>query len=433
MLLERCALQPTDAGPLLAALNHLNLPAWRLAPALLQPPLRCCLAAGLLLRPRAPELLLPDLIISGIAIDSRPRGTCLFLMRFLLLWFQNGVIKGVYPASPSSWLFVVIAILATMYMRSDPSMGLITKIQQHLPLSLHVSLSAQGQTMLSALLFSTLLWLSLILALRFCLKLLLSYHQWMFEQHGRVSNTTKIWVTLLRLLSSRKPLLYSYQTSLPHLPVPVIKETVSRYLLSARPLLTDEGYERMTKLAAQFENNLGNRLQRYLKLKALWATNYVSDWWEEYIYLRSRGPIMVNSNYYGMDFLYVSPTSVQAARAGNTITALLLYRRKVNREELKPSRVPGTVIPLCAAQCERMFNTTRTPGEETDVLQHWQDSEFIAVYHRGRYFRLWVYRAGRLLSPREIELQIQRILEDQSVPLPGEEKLGALTAGDRWA
>ncbi len=44
------------------------------------------------------------------------------------------MIKGVYPASPSSWLFVVIAILATMYMRSDPSMGLITKIQQHLPL-----------------------------------------------------------------------------------------------------------------------------------------------------------------------------------------------------------------------------------------------------------------------------------------------------------
>lgn len=34
--------------------------------------------------------------------------------------------------------------------------------------------------------------------------------------------------TLLRLLSSRKPLLYSYQTSLPHLPVPPIKDTLSR-------------------------------------------------------------------------------------------------------------------------------------------------------------------------------------------------------------
>ncbi|XP_047428321.1 carnitine O-palmitoyltransferase 1, liver isoform [Mugil cephalus] len=344
---------------------------------------------------------------------------------------RNSVIKGVYPASPSSWLIVAIGILATMYMQSDPSMGLIAKIQQHLPLSLHVSLSAQGQTMVSALVFSTLLWLSLILALRFCLKLLLSYHQWMFEQHGRISNTTKVWVTLVRLLSSRKPLLYSYQTSLPHLPVPAIKDTMSRYLESVRPLLTDPEFKRMTDLASQFESNLGNRLQRYLKLKALWATNYVSDWWEEYIYLRGRGPIMVNSNYYGMDFLYVTPTPVQAARAGNTITALLLYRRKVNREELKPTRVPGTVIPLCAAQCERMFNTTRTPGEETDVLQHWQDSEFVAVYHKGRFFRLWVYQAGRLLTPREIEFQIQKILDDTSPPFPGEEKLGALTAGDR--
>uniref|UniRef100_A0A7N6BLW3 carnitine O-palmitoyltransferase n=1 Tax=Anabas testudineus TaxID=64144 RepID=A0A7N6BLW3_ANATE len=342
---------------------------------------------------------------------------------------RNRVIKGVYPASPSSWLFVVIAILVTMYMRSDPSMGLIAKIQQHLPL--HVSLSAQGQNIVSALVFSTLLWLSLILALRLCLKLLLSYHQWMFEKHGQVSNTTKVWVTLVRLLSSRKPLLYSYQTSLPHLPVPAIRDTLDRYLESVRPLLTDPEFKRMTELANEFESSLGNRLQRYLKLKALWATNYVSDWWEEYIYLRGRSPIMVNSNYYGMDFLYVTPTPVQAARAGNTITALLLYRRKLNREELNPSRVPGTVIPLCAAQCERMFNTTRTPGADTDVLQHWQDSEFVAVYHNGRYFRLWVYRAGRLLSPREIEYQIQRILDDPSPPQAGEDKLGALTAGDR--
>uniref|UniRef100_A0A6Q2YEU0 carnitine O-palmitoyltransferase n=1 Tax=Esox lucius TaxID=8010 RepID=A0A6Q2YEU0_ESOLU len=337
---------------------------------------------------------------------------------------KNRVIKGVYPASPSSWLFVFIATLAAMYTRSDLSMGLIAKIREHLPVS---SLSVQGQTVVSVLVFSTLLWLSLILTLRFCLKLLLSYHRWMFEQHGHISATTKLWVTLVRLMSGRKPLLYSYQTSLPCLPVPPIKDTLERYLESVRPLLSDPEFQRMTALAAQFEETLGNRLQRYLKLKALWATNYVSDWWEEYIYLRGRGPIMVNSNYYGMDFLYVTPTPVQAARAGNTITALLLYRRKVNSEH----RVPGTVVPLCAAQCERMFNTTRTPGEETDVLQHWQDSEFVAVFHRGRFFRLWVYNAGRLLSPREIEYQIQRILDDPSMPRPGESRLGALTAGDR--
>uniref|UniRef100_A0A8C1J5C2 carnitine O-palmitoyltransferase n=1 Tax=Cyprinus carpio TaxID=7962 RepID=A0A8C1J5C2_CYPCA len=338
---------------------------------------------------------------------------------------KNNVITGVYPASPSSWLFVVIAILATMYTRSDPSMGLIAKIQEHLPC----------RTVVSAVLFSTLLWFSLIFTMRLCLKQLLSYHGWMFEQHGKVSNTTKIWAAMVRIFSGRQPLLYSYQGSLPNLPVPAVKDTVKRYLESARLLMSDAEYERMTTLAKEFESSLGNRLQWYLKLKAMWASNYVSDWWEEYVYLRGRGPLMVNSNYYGMDFLYVTPTPIQAARAGNTLHACLLYRRKLNREEIKPSRVPVLNVPLCAAQCERIFNTTRIPGEETDSLIHWQDSEYVAVFHRGRYFRLWLYHAGRMLSPREIEHQIQHILDDPSPPVPGEAKLAALTAGDRipWA
>uniref|UniRef100_A0A7N5ZRS0 carnitine O-palmitoyltransferase n=1 Tax=Anabas testudineus TaxID=64144 RepID=A0A7N5ZRS0_ANATE len=343
-----------------------------------------------------------------------------------IIRLKNSVITGVYPASPSSWLFVVIAILATMYTRSDPSMGLIAKIQEHLPVS------TQCQVVLSAVLFSTMLWLLLIFTMRLCLKQLLSYHRWMFEQHGKMSTTTKVWVALVRIFSGRKPLLYSYQGSLPNLPVPTIKDTVKRYLESVRPLMDDAKFERMTKLATEFESSLGNRLQWYLKLKALWASNYVSDWWEEYVYLRGRGPIMVNSNYYGMDFLYVIPTPIQAARAGNSIHAFFLYRRKLNKEEIKPV---STVIPLCAAQCERIFNTTRIPGEENDTVQHWQDSDYIVVYHRGRYFRLRVYQAGRLLSPREIEFQIQRILDDPTPPCKGEAKLGALTAGDRipWA
>ncbi|XP_029978477.1 carnitine O-palmitoyltransferase 1, liver isoform-like isoform X2 [Sphaeramia orbicularis] len=345
---------------------------------------------------------------------------------------KNSVITGVYPASPSSWLFVVIAILATMYTRSDPSMGLIAKIQEHLPVS--QSMSTQCQAVVSAVLFSTMLWLLLIFTMRLCLKQLLSYHRWMFEQHGKMSNTTKVWVALVRIFSGRKPLLYSYQGSLPNLPLPTTKDTVKRYLESVRPLMDDTQFERMTKLATEFETTLGNRLQWYLKLKALWAANYVSDWWEEYVYLRGRSPIMVNSNYYGMDFLYVTPTPIQAARAGNTIHAMLLYRRKLNKEEIKPWLL-RSAVPCCSYQFERMFDTCRIPGKLTDTVQHWQDSDYVAVYHRGRYFRLRVYHSGRLLSPREIEFQIQRILDDTSPPSKGEEKLGALTAGDRipWA
>ena len=68
-----------------------------------------------------------------------------------------------------------------------------------------------------------------------------------------------------------------------------------------------------------------------------------------------------------------------------------------------------------------------------DTIQHLRDSKHIVVFHRGRYFKVWLYHDGRLLRPREIEQQVQRILEDPSEPQPGEAKLAALTAADRCA
>uniref|UniRef100_A0A673FZB8 Carnitine palmitoyltransferase 1Cb n=1 Tax=Sinocyclocheilus rhinocerous TaxID=307959 RepID=A0A673FZB8_9TELE len=127
---------------------------------------------------------------------------------------------------------------------------------------------------------------------------------------------SNLWVHKL-LLSSRKPLLYSYQTSLPHLPVPPIQDTLER---SVKPLLDVAGFQRMTRLAAEFEKSLGNPLQKHLKLKALWATNYV----QKYVYLRSRSPIMVNSDYYGM-VCEPTPLLIVTYQSFNN---LMLYKQK---------------------------------------------------------------------------------------------------------
>lgn len=67
-----------------------------------------------------------------------------------------------------------------------------------------------------------------------------------------------------------------------------------------------------------------------------WASNYVSDWWEEYVYLRGRSPLMVNSNFYGIDAILMHPTNVQAARAATVIYTCLQYRRLIERQELEP-------------------------------------------------------------------------------------------------
>lgn len=71
------------------------------------------------------------------------------------------------------------------------------------------------------------------------------------------------------------------------------------------------------------------------------------------------------------------------------------------------------------------------PDSSSDTIQHLRDSKHIVVFHKGRYFKVWLYHDGRLLWPREIEQQMQRILDDPSEPQAGEAKLAALTAGER--
>ena len=92
----------------------------------------------------------------------------------------------------------------------------------------------------------------------------------------------------------------------------------------------------MERLAKDFEKGIAKKLQRYLVLKSWWSTNYVSDWWEEYVYLRGRSPLMVNSNFYGVDAIFMKPTTNQAARAATVTNLLLQFRRLVERQELEP-------------------------------------------------------------------------------------------------
>lgn len=88
--------------------------------------------------------------------------------------------------------------------------------------------------------------------------------------------------------------------------------------------------------------------------------------------------------------MLIKNTNVQAARLGNAVHAMIMYRRKLDREEIKPVsyvRVEGGgvrkrglnlshtgpssqvmalgMVPMCSYQMERMFNTTRIPGKET--------------------------------------------------------------------
>jgi hypothetical protein len=56
------------------------------------------------------------------------------------------------------------------------------------------------------------------------------------------------------------------------------------------------------------------------------------------------------------------------------------------------------LVPLCSYQYERVFNTTRIPGLESDRIQHLTDSPHIVIMHSGKFYKLTIHHKGRLLQ-----------------------------------
>ena len=105
------------------------------------------------------------------------------------------------------------------------------------------------------------------------------------------------------------------------------------------PILSDEEYQELEFLSERFRKGVGRRLQRYLTLKSWLSSNYVADWCEEFVYMRQRSLIMINSNYHGFDALNENPTTDQASRAANLTYTSFQFKRMVDRQE--PLRSPS--------------------------------------------------------------------------------------------
>ncbi|KNC83159.1 hypothetical protein SARC_04588, partial [Sphaeroforma arctica JP610] len=159
---------------------------------------------------------------------------------------------------------------------------------------------------------------------------------WMYET-SKPSWKTWLWGAGVKILMGKNPLLYSFQRTIPRLPVPSINGTVERYLASVKPVFPDDLYEKHAKDAKEFVKNEGPKLNRYLQLKSWLTDNYVTDWWEKYVYLRGRSPIMINSNYYVNGLYYYEATPVQVSRAANLSYRALQFKKFIDEQKLEPT------------------------------------------------------------------------------------------------
>jgi hypothetical protein len=92
---------------------------------------------------------------------------------------------------------------------------------------------------------------------------------------------TMAWGATLKtfFLGQRSPLTFSFQSAMPRLPVPALKDTVAGYLRSVQPIMSADEYAKVKKDADEFLNsNVARKCQAMLVLKSWLAGNYVSDW-----------------------------------------------------------------------------------------------------------------------------------------------------------
>ncbi|CAF3405979.1 unnamed protein product [Rotaria sp. Silwood1] len=277
----------------------------------------------------------------------------------------NSLYNSLYPGHPLRGI-ASCGFVAGLYFKGyDPSFQLIDWLESNV---FRRYLQPHNGKILACIVVGGGAYIVFIQLRQYTLKKLFSYHGWMYQEHGKdIGLVPKVWSVLVKLCVGHNPSLFSCQNLLPSLPLPSLDETLQRYLRSVRPLYEDAEYQRMEKLAEEFKQTIGRKLQRYLWLKWLISTNYVSDWWEKFIYLRGRSPIMVNSNFYGLDAIYIRPTTIQTARAANLTCAAFRYRTELDHENIKPLMIQK-FVPLCSSQYERQFNTIRIPGKEAEQI-----------------------------------------------------------------
>lgn len=238
--------------------------------------------------------------------------------------------------------------------------------------------------------------------------------------------TIKFKILVIQRLN--KPTFFSFQQYLPRLNVPNLNDTINRYLRSVRPLMADDAYEKIKKDALEFKNTIGETLQRDLIKKWAKSENYVSENWEDYHFLRSRNSLMYGTNIYMTDIIN-SPTTSQSSRAANLVYIMFKYRDDIFTQKHRPIRIRE--IPICVAPYERLFDTTRVPGIETDKIVHNKNSQHIAVLHKGLFYKLTVYNEDILLNVAEIKIQIEDILNTRVKISRPENFISSLTSLNR--
>ncbi|KAF7309984.1 Carnitine acetyl transferase [Mycena indigotica] len=231
---------------------------------------------------------------------------------------------------------------------------------------------------------------------------------------------------------------FAAQAALPSLPVPDLKETLTRLRQSLKPLAWSKAeLDDVEAKITEFENGKAPELHVRLLERSKHHRHWLEEWWDNGAYLSYRDSVVVNvSYYYGFDAQPPTLPQSNVARAAYIARATALFRQQYKLGKLKPEALKEG--PICMDTYRWMFDCCRVPGPGLDWSVSYAqpgdtgDSGHIIVFRHNRPWKVDLVRDGRLLSVAELTGQIQHVVDNSNGEYPG---VGVLSSNNRdvWA
>ncbi|OZJ04997.1 hypothetical protein BZG36_02111 [Bifiguratus adelaidae] len=228
------------------------------------------------------------------------------------------------------------------------------------------------------------------------------------------------------------PPMLRYQKNLPRLPVPALSATLTKYLKTVKPLLSEQEYNETEKCVEEFRapGGPGELLQKRLEARAADpnCVNWLEEWWNDGAYMAYRDPVVVYVSYF---FAYKDDKSrkAPAKRAASVVSAALQFRDQVVNGTLEPEYAKNE--PLCMDSYKWMFNAVRLPKSTSDVseVHDPHKNQHIVVIRNNGFYVLDTVVDGKRLSLSELEIQLQKVIDQAGTKI--EPAIGVLTADNR--
>ncbi|XP_069770408.1 peroxisomal carnitine O-octanoyltransferase isoform X4 [Narcine bancroftii] len=266
------------------------------------------------------------------------------------------------------------------------------------------------------------------------------------ELHNRLQQDKQV-ETLIKMENqisgTKQERTFQYQDSLPSLPVPLLEESLAKYLDAVKPFLNEEELQRSTEIVKRFGQGIGKQLHQKLLERANVRRNWLEEWWLITGYLEVRIPSMLNINFGGpapyLEHFWPPKEGTQLERTAIAVHHTLQFWNLLRKECLAVQKARG--VPLDMEQFCMLFSTCKIPGVTQDSLVSYFKTEaegpcpsHLVVLCRGRAFVFDTLYDNQILTPPEIFRQLAYIRErcNNETDGPG---VSALTAEDRtrWA